>query len=169
MTEHWRKLPREVVESPVDIIQTHLDCSCITCSGDPALAGHWRRWTPGSLPPPAIPQLSNTNLSLTEIIVSWSKRVSSCVWKLNDSSLITWMNLKILIMTAFSVQGFFKCYQLRMRYHIFFNHFNINNFIFIKRNPFVRKYQFPEIQEDKTWTSVEQDCKLTIIHWIYSL
>lgn len=41
--EHWRKLPREVLECPVEIIQTHLDCSCITCSGDPALAGSWTR------------------------------------------------------------------------------------------------------------------------------
>lgn len=86
--EHWRKLPREVVESPVEIIQSHLDCSCITCSGDPALAGSWTRWSPEVLPTPAIPQFSNSNLSWTESVVSWTKRVSSCFWKLNDSSLI---------------------------------------------------------------------------------
>jgi len=42
VTEPWPRLPREVAESPLEILKTHLDA--VLCSllwGDPAWAGGW--------------------------------------------------------------------------------------------------------------------------------
>lgn len=71
--EHWRKLPREVVQSSVEIIQTRLDCSVSLAQVILPWQGVGLRDLQRSLPTPAIAQFSNPNLSSTESIVSWTK------------------------------------------------------------------------------------------------
>jgi len=39
VTEHWNRLTREVVESPLEIFNTHLDAFLCNYCPEPALAG----------------------------------------------------------------------------------------------------------------------------------
>ena len=43
VTEHWNRLTREVVESPLEIFNTHLDAFLCNYCPETALAGDWAR------------------------------------------------------------------------------------------------------------------------------
>lgn len=45
--ENWSRLPRKVVESPLEIFKTHLNAFlCVACCGESALSWGWCRWPP---------------------------------------------------------------------------------------------------------------------------